>query len=551
MIICTKKMEYPLGTQCQRSQKQAAKVNGEKERSSLLYMKALATRGSVEAVWQQMSCHPQYLESFLRAQHYILSMDGPLPLHYRHYIAIMAASRHQCSYLVSVHSAQFLRVGGDPLWLQGLEAAPPRLQHLDHINKVLAHQPWLTACSHIQALLKTGEQCWSLAELVHGVVLLAHCHALCSFVFGSGADGDSAPLPPRTPNGTPPGYRLFDAPNGTPPGYRLADITNGTPPGYRLADPPNGTPPSNRLSDITNGTPPSNRLSDITNGTPPSNRLSDITNGTPPSNGLSDITNGTPPSNRLSDITNGTSPSNRLSDAANGNNINGLASLTPASEHIARRWSLDSAGGDVVSLKERIHKSQQEKKGERLALQHHPGQQTDMEEEEEVLCPADPAQFIRDPDFGYQEFARQEEDHFQVFRVQDYSWEDHGFSLVNRLYSDIGHLLDERFRSVMSLRSSHGPDLKRAVWNHIHWMLGIRYDDYDYGEVNHLLGRDLKLYVKAVACYPDITKTTQCPLAWANSKPSERIHVNLLIMEARLQAELLYALRAITQYMIA
>lgn len=49
-----------------------------------------------------------------------------------------------------LHSAQFLRVGGDPQWLQGLEAAPPRLRLLDHINKVLAHQPWLTACSHFQ-----------------------------------------------------------------------------------------------------------------------------------------------------------------------------------------------------------------------------------------------------------------------------------------------------------------------------------------------------------------------------------------------------------------
>ena len=57
---------------------------------------------------------------------------------------------------------------------------------------------------------------------------------------------------------------------------------------------------------------------------------------------------------------------------------------------------------------------------------------------------------------------------------QDYSWEDHGFSLVNRLYSDIGHLLDDRFRSVASLPSAHTPDLKRAVWNHIHCVLGIR-----------------------------------------------------------------------------
>lgn len=61
-----------------------------------------------------------------------------------------AAARHHCNYLVYLHSAQFLRVGGDPQWLQGLEAAPPRLRLLDHINKVLAHQPWLTACSHFQ-----------------------------------------------------------------------------------------------------------------------------------------------------------------------------------------------------------------------------------------------------------------------------------------------------------------------------------------------------------------------------------------------------------------
>lgn len=30
----------------------------------------------------------------------------------------------------------------------------------------------------------------------------------------------------------------------------------------------------------------------------------------------------------------------------------------------------------------------------------------------------DPTRFITDPDFCYQEFARREEDHFQVFRVQ-------------------------------------------------------------------------------------------------------------------------------------
>uniref|UniRef100_W5KLV4 Sestrin 4 n=1 Tax=Astyanax mexicanus TaxID=7994 RepID=W5KLV4_ASTMX len=441
MIICAKKMEYHLGNQCQLVQNQVMKVNSEKERASPLCMKALASRGRLDTVSQQMASHPQYLESFLRTQHYILYMDGPLPHHYRHYIAIMAAARHHCSYLVSLHSAQFLRVGGDPLWLQGLEAAPPRLQQLDHINKVLAHQPWLTAHSHIQALLKPGEQCWSLAELVQAVVLLAHCHSLCSFIFGSAAETDTAPSQ-RVPHGTPPGYCLCDA--------------------------------------------------------------------------------------------------------ANGN------TALPPTERTPRRRSLDSSC-ELACLRERIQKSQEEKerKGDTV-LQSHTLLHIDAEEEEEeMMFLTDPSRFVTDPDFGYQEFARQEEDHFQVFRVQDYSWEDHGFSLVNRLYSDIGHLLDDRFRSVASLPSPHDPDLKRAIWNYIHCIYGIRYDDYDYGEVNHLLERGLKLYIKAVACYPDSTKNPLCPHPLSPLKASEKVHVNLLVMEARLQAELLYALRAITQYMIA
>uniref|UniRef100_A0A3Q3JP12 Uncharacterized protein n=1 Tax=Monopterus albus TaxID=43700 RepID=A0A3Q3JP12_MONAL len=381
---------------CLRCNKLSVIVNGEKERVSLLFMKALVSRGSVDAVSQQMASHPQYLESFLRTQHYILHMDGPLPLPYRHYIAIMAAARHHCTYLVYLHSTNFLRVGGDPMWLQGLEAVPPRLRLLDHINKVLAHQPWLTAWPHIQTLLKSGEQCWSLAELVQAVVILAHCHSLCSFVFGCDADSDS-----KSPNGTPPTFCPFDAANG---------------------------------------------------------------------------------------------------------NANVPQSLVTC-EKLLLHLLIHSLS---ISL-------------------------------DEMICFADPSRFITDPDFCYQEFARREEDHFQVFR--DYSWEDHGFSLVNRLYSDIGHLLDDRFRSVTTLPSLHSPDLKRAIWNYIHCVLGIRYDDYDYGEVNQLLERDLKLYIKAVA-------SEQWLLKRNFFSQFHHIHVNLLIMEARLQAELLYALRAITQYMI-
>lgn len=50
-----------------------------------------------------------------------------------------------------------------------------------------------------------------------------------------------------------------------------------------------------------------------------------------------------------------------------------------------------------------------------------------------------------------------------------------------------------------------------------------RYDDYDYGEVNQLLERGLKLYIKAVACYPDSTKNLLCPLPLVSLKASEKV----------------------------
>lgn len=54
-----------------------------------LFADSFATLGRLDNVTLVMVFHPQYLESFLKTQHYLLQMDGPLPLHYRHYIGIM------------------------------------------------------------------------------------------------------------------------------------------------------------------------------------------------------------------------------------------------------------------------------------------------------------------------------------------------------------------------------------------------------------------------------------------------------------------------------
>nr|XP_060612549.1 sestrin-3-like [Anolis sagrei ordinatus] len=304
-------------------------AGGDTERAPQLYLaKALSGRSRREALTQQMGLHPPYLESFLRMQHYLLHMDGPLPFDCRHYIAIMAAARHRCRYLVNLHVLQFLRLGGDPLWLRGLDYIPPKLRKLSEINKILAHRPWLVGKEHIEKLLKTGEQSWSLAELVHAVVLLAHYHALASFAFGCETD-----LCPE-------GRALLRL--GLPGGLCFCDAGHG-------------------------------------------------------------------------------------------------------------------AGTEGLPLGRK-----------------------------RVFFPC---------------------------------------ALTFCTYLLLA-----------------GGDTSKSIHT---------YDDYDYAEVNHLLERLLKLYIKTVTCFPEKMNPEMFERFWKQFKHSEKVHVNLLILEARLQAELLYALRAITHHMVS
>ncbi|NXB08166.1 SESN1 protein, partial [Cnemophilus loriae] len=440
-------------------EKETIQVGKEDATMHTLFAESFATLGRLDNVTLVMVFHPQYLESFLKTQHYLLQMDGPLPLHYRHYIGIMAAARHQCSYLVNLHVNDFLHVGGDPKWLNGLENAPQKLQNLGELNKMLAHRPWLITKEHIEQLLKTEENSWSLAELIHAVVLLTHYHSLASFTFGCGispeidCEGGHTFRPPSVSN------------------YCICDITNG----YHGVDEIHASP----------------------------------------------------------------------------------AGSTPVS-------STESVC-EVEALMEKM-KQLQECRDEEEASQEEMATRFEREkresmfvcssEDEESAATRDVSRHFEDTSYGYKDFSRHGM-HVPTFRVQDYSWEDHGYSLVNRLYPDVGQLLDEKFHIAYNLtyntmamhKDVDTSMLRRAIWNYIHCMFGIRYDDYDYGEINQLLDRSFKVYIKTVVCTPEKTTKRMYDSFWRQFEHSEKVHVNLLLVEARMQAELLYALRAITRYM--
>ena len=70
--------------------------------------------GRVDHLTMVMALHPSYLSGFLQCQHALLELDGPLPRHWRHYIALMVRKLRyatvvvyflafRCIFLLSVH----------------------------------------------------------------------------------------------------------------------------------------------------------------------------------------------------------------------------------------------------------------------------------------------------------------------------------------------------------------------------------------------------------------------------------------------------------------
>ena len=86
-------------------------------------------------------------------------------------------------------------------WLEGPDSLPPKFQAILPLNNLMAHTPWIVNTTHIAKLVKvhlhssfisfrnmhslqSGVDGWSVQDLVHAIVILAHFHSLCGFVFG-------------------------------------------------------------------------------------------------------------------------------------------------------------------------------------------------------------------------------------------------------------------------------------------------------------------------------------------------------------------------------
>ncbi|KAF1316810.1 Sestrin-like protein, partial [Globisporangium splendens] len=161
---------------------------------------------------------------------------------------------------------------------------------------------------------------------------------------------------------------------------------------------------------------------------------------------------------------------------------------------------------------------------------------------------------IRYADFD----VRSEE--YKVLHTEDFSWDEHCFSLVKRYFpGEAGQILEDLFNLTSKLtydyygaekeESIDTSPYRDAVWFYVHRIFGICHDDYDYRQVNIYLNRPTKIFIKKVACTPWKVRQEDFEHFDHTLSASEKAHVTLIVAEARKQAGLMYGLRAVMQHM--
>lgn len=166
--------------------------------------------GEVCHYYRVLSGFPTILASHHRVMQFMmLNPDGPLHVEERFMIAVMAASRHRCEYLVRRFAAGLLAVADDVKRADDFLRKGPnsKLAQLQPIIAVFAHVPWTFSSTHIENLVANEE--WSIPMLMQAVCIVNTVLPLCGLTMGLGIPTEvstSAVLPldvfPQRPSAT-------------------------------------------------------------------------------------------------------------------------------------------------------------------------------------------------------------------------------------------------------------------------------------------------------------------------------------------------------------
>lgn len=142
-----------------------------------------------------------YQRSSYAFDYFIMSPHNPIRMSYQYLLAIMGSSRHDCRYLIQRFEERLLQLddsavhGFTRLILAGAlnedsKSMPRSFKGLFHLNKLLAHRPWVVDGGTIRKVVWFDRNNpMSVGELMQALFILVNFHALSGFIYGCGLEG--------------------------------------------------------------------------------------------------------------------------------------------------------------------------------------------------------------------------------------------------------------------------------------------------------------------------------------------------------------------------
>eukprot|EP00800_Vazella_pourtalesii_P018600 TRINITY_DN6050_c0_g1_i1.p1 TRINITY_DN6050_c0_g1~~TRINITY_DN6050_c0_g1_i1.p1 ORF type:complete len:527 (+),score=81.35 TRINITY_DN6050_c0_g1_i1:133-1713(+) len=142
-----------------------------------------------------------------------------------------------------------------------------------------------------------------------------------------------------------------------------------------------------------------------------------------------------------------------------------------------------------------------------------------------------------------------------ICRASEYNWLDHGYTLLQLMCQDSTEkIVDAEFKigdtltygKVGDVDCDNTQEIRLGLKRYTQCLLGHFYESYKYKNITELL-KDFRLPIKLITYYPFLFSKAD----FERLNPfeyTEKIHINIILMEGRQKAELLYALRAYREY---
>ncbi|TMW58077.1 hypothetical protein Poli38472_013551 [Pythium oligandrum] len=448
------------------------------EELDALFYNAFLRTGRVSHFIQLLGWHKSYLQLFQNSFMSIMIRDGALPMPWRNYIALMAASELRCHYWADLQQYYFVVNGGDYEWVKGIDYISPKLFRLHELSSLLAHRPWLITEQHISDLLSSDQDdSWSVSELVHAIIVMCMYHSMSSIALGLGCAEEE-------------------------------DLAIFGDYGAAIAE-------QQAILDLQYPYGMSSKEDQ---------------------------------------------PQIEVASSAGSLTDQDMAMIERDESQLLSRLKSGHEGSDTADDDDDDDENSYEDESLtvdgvfEVAEEQSYGLHADGHRRRDTLWRFCGGSVIRYADFDVRSTD------YNVLHTEDFSWEEHGFSLVKRYFpGKAGQILEDLFNLTDKLTYDYYGSQKEqdvdtspyrsAIWYYVHRIFGICHDDYDYRQVNEFLNRPTKIFIKKVACTP--WKVTKADFEHFDRtlSPSEKCHVTLLVAEARKQAGLMYGLRAVMQHM--